>query len=200
QGEYFISQTVETFVVDPTTPGPISLAGAPVWIDYVTFDGTPLTMFTDYNIVLGDLYIYTSLGTGTLEVSYRHVASATALRGYTPGNIPWQTIFEGAGMYYCTAFTPGIGGSITLKRNPFYYMETPPLGEIDFVRKPNGAYKVDIFDLAIAGGAFGSQGTGVPSSNWWPGADLAPQGGVVDILDEVTVAGVNWDKEYDHPS
>ncbi|MGB9134841.1 MAG: hypothetical protein WCC63_04575, partial [Candidatus Bathyarchaeia archaeon] len=196
QGPAFIGQNVETFV-NPTTPGAISLSRGPIWIDYVEFNSVPLTMFTDYNIVKGDLYIYTALGAGTLEVSYRCIPSSSALRGYTPGNLPWQTIFEGAGMYYCTALTPNIGGSMTLKRNPFYYMVTPPLGEIDFVKKPNGNYKIDIFDLAIAGGAFGSIGTGVPSSNWFPGADLAPRGGVIDILDEVTVAGVNWDVEFD---
>jgi hypothetical protein len=76
-------------------------------------------------------------------------------------------------------------------------MVTPLLGDIDFSKKPSGNYKVDIFDLALAGGAFGSQGTGVPSSNWFPGADLAPNPGVVDIFDLVTVTGVNWDKEFD---
>jgi hypothetical protein len=194
QGEDFINQTVETFV-DPTTPGAINMAGDPIWIDYVTFDGTPLTMFTDYNIVLGKLYIYSTLGTGTLEVSYHYITTPTALRGTTSGGLAWQTIFEGAGQYYCTAFN--INTAATFKRNPFYYMVTPPLGEIDFVKKPDGNYKVDIFDLALAGGAFGSQGTGVPSSNWFAGADLAPNGGVVDIYDEVTVTGVNWDQEFD---
>jgi len=71
-------------------------------------------------------------------------------------------------------------------------MDTPLLGDVDFVRKPNGAYKVDIFYPALGAGAFGSQGTGTPSSNWFPGADLAPNGGVVvDVYDLVTVTGVN---------
>jgi hypothetical protein len=78
-------------------------------------------------------------------------------------------------------------------------MEMPPLGDIDFVRKSNGAMKVDIFDLAIAAGAFGSTGTGFPDKNWWAGADLAPSGGVVDILDMVTVTG-SWNIEWDLPS
>jgi hypothetical protein len=131
---------------------------------------------------------------------YRFAGDA---RGYTPGNIAWQTIFEGAGMYYATAFTAGIGGSITLKKNPFYYMETPPLGEIDFTRitigSPEEDMRVDIWDLLIAAGAFGSTGTGIPDANWWAGADLAPSGGVVDILDEVTVGG-SWNRIWDLPS
>ena len=194
QGDAFINQTVESFV-DPTTPENIDLIGDAIWIDYVEFDGAPLTMGTDYNIVLGELYIYSALGTGTLEVSYWYVPEPTALRGTTLGGIAWQTIFEGAGYYYCTAFDITVGA--TFKRNPFYFMVTPLLGEIDFVKKSNGNYKVDIFDLALAGGAFGSQGTGVPSSNWFAGADLAPNAGVIDIFDEVTVTGVNWDQEFD---
>jgi hypothetical protein len=194
QGENFINQTVETFA-NPTTPGPISLANGPIWIDYVTFDGAPLTMFTDYNIVIDNLYIYSALGTGTLEVSYRYISSPTAFRGTTVAGLPWQTIFEGAGQYYCTAFD--INTAATYKHNPFYYMVTPPLGEIDFVKKSNGNYKIDIFDLALAGGAFGSQGTGVPSLNWFPGADLAPTSGVIDIFDVSTVTGVNWQVEFD---
>ncbi|HUV98134.1 MAG TPA: hypothetical protein VMW14_01365, partial [Candidatus Paceibacterota bacterium] len=84
------------------------------------------------------------------------------------------------------------------KRNPFYYMETPPLGEIDFFRKSNGANKVDIFDIVKAAVAYGSQGTGVPDPNWFPGADVAPAGGVINIFDIVTIAhqyGLEWDPD-----
>jgi hypothetical protein len=183
-------------IVNPVAPGFVATAGDPVWFTSVTFNGTSLTLGPDYNIVKGQLYVYDALGPGTLEVEYWAVGDP---RGYTPGDLPWEIIFEGAGMYYATAFTPGADGGVTLKRNPFYYMETPPLGEIDFVRKPNGAYKIDIYDLALAAGAFASQGTGFPSKNWFPGADLAPNGGVIDIYDEVTVTGINWDQEYDFP-
>ena len=182
--------------VDPATPCFIATAEDPVWFTSVAFNNTMLTLGTDYNIVKGQLYVYDALGSGTLEVQYWAVGDP---HGYTPGDLPWEIVFEGAGMYYATSFTPDVDGGITLKRNPFYYMETPLLGDVDFVRKPNGAYKVDIYDLALAAGAFSSQGTGTPSSNWFPGADLAPNGGVIDIFDEVTVTGVNWDKEYDFP-
>jgi hypothetical protein len=193
-GPDYINQTVETFV-DPTTPGVIGLANEAIWIDYVEFDGAPLTMFTDYNIVLGDLTILTAQGTGTLEVSYRYVPDPTALRGQTVGDLAWQVAFEGAGPYFCTAYDITIGA--TFKRNPFYYMVTPLLGEIDFVKKGSGNYKVDIFDLALAGGAYGGNGTGVPTSNWFPGADLAPVPGLVDIFDLGTVTGANWETEFD---
>jgi hypothetical protein len=183
-------------VISVTTPGPVLLSDLPTWFEYVTFDGTPLTLGTDYNIVEGQLYIYASLGTGTVNVKYW---APNNPQGITPGDLPWTTIFEGAGMYYATAFTYGRGGSLTLKRNPSYYMETPQLGEIDFVRKSNGAYKIDIFDLALAGGAYTSQGILVPSPNWWPGADIAPFVGIIDINDATTVVAY-WDVESDPPS
>jgi hypothetical protein len=194
QGPNFINQTVETFT-GFDGPGVIGLTNDPIWIDYVEANGTTmLTEFTDYNIVLGDLEMLTDQD-GNIEVSYWYIATPTALRGTYPGSIAWETSFEGAGPYYCTAFDIAVGA--TLKRNPFYYMVRPLLGEIDFVKKPNGNYKIDVFDLALAGGAAFSQGTGVPSSNWFPGADLAPNGGNVDLFDIVTVTGVNWDSEFD---
>ena len=190
-----VTKTYGELIINPATPGPIDLLYKPCWIEAITFDGTPLSLGTDYNIIEGHLYIYVALGAGTLSVDYWAPNNA---HGDTPGNLPWQTIFEGAGMYYCTSFTPGIDGSITLKCNPHYYMDTPPLGEVDFVRKPNGACKIDIFDVVLAAGAYGSQGTGIPSSHWFPGADLAPEAGKVDIFDLVTVCGQygrEWDRD-----
>ena len=198
----------ETLVegINLTTPGVVNLSGKPVWISSITADGTTLNMFNEYNIIGkglsagGKLEIFTNLTENTvIVVDYWSVGDA---RGYTAGDLLWQTIFEGAGMYYATDFSPGVGGSLTLKRNPYYWMETPPLGEIDFVWKwesglkpRNGSYKIDIYDIVIAIGAYGSQGTGVPDKNWVPGADLAPSGGKVDIFDIVTIAskyGREW--------
>jgi len=200
QYDELVTLQTETFV-NLTTPGIINLSADPIWIENVRFNGSPLAMFTDHNIVTGNLYVYSSLGAGTLEVEYWAVGSNP--EGYYPGNLSWQTIFEGAGMYYCTSFTPGIGGSATYKRNPFYWMETPLLGEIDFARKqiggrPIGPFKNDIFDLVLAAGAYGSQGTAVPSANWLPGADVAPPVGKVDIFDIVTIV-YNYGQESDPP-
>lgn len=119
-----------------------------------------------------------------------------------PGNLLWQDGLEGCGMYYAIDFVYDYindYSSLTLERNPFYYMETPPLGEIDFIRKGNGCYKIDIFDVVIVSSAYPSQGTAVPDSNWFPGADLAPQGGLIDIFDVITVTG-KYGLEWDPPS
>ncbi|MCW4051627.1 MAG: hypothetical protein NWE78_00270, partial [Candidatus Bathyarchaeota archaeon] len=63
------------------------------------------------------------------------------------------------------------------------------LGEVDFKWEASGYYEVTIFDVVKAAGAYDSQGTGVPDDNWFPGADVAPPGGVIDIFDIVTIAG-----------
>jgi len=99
-----------------------------------------------------------------------------------------------------TSFTPPAGASF--KRNPYYWMETPPLGEIDFVwnyvgsTKPrSGYYDVDIYDVAMIAGAYRSTATRKPSPKYIAGADVAPIGGAINIYDIVTVTrfyGQQW--------
>jgi len=157
-------------------------------------------MFNDYNIIgqgsceSGQLEIFTDLSNDSM-VSIRYWGVDDP-QGYTPGELPWQTIFEGAGMYYATDFVSGAGGYITLKRNPFYPTETPPIGEVDFIKKANGCYKVDIFDVVMAATAYGSQGVGKPDAHWFAGADLAYPGGQIEIFDIVTVT-INYGTEWD---
>ena len=194
-------QWTEIFIegTNLTTPGLVELGDKPFWIESVIVEGAPLTMFSDYNIVgqgsceSGRLEIFADLPSGAVVVI--DYWSVNDPRGYTPGELPWQTIFEGAGMYYATEFTSDF---LTLKRNPHYWMETPLLGEVDFVRKPSGTYKIDIYDIVVAVSAYGSDGTGVPSSDWFPGADIAPPAGTVDIFDIVTIIA-KYGREFDKP-
>ena len=173
------------------------MTGNPVWIGKVTADGIPLTMFDDYNIVKGKLEIFIDLPPFTLvEVDYWHPSDPS---GYTPGNLTWQEILSGGGMYRATAFTPEVGGNLTLTRNRYYWMEASPLGEIDFVRKSSGCMKIDIFDIVVAAGAYGAIATSTPNPKWIPAADVAPPSGVINIYDIVTIAG-QYGREWDHPS
>jgi len=188
------NQTSEVFVegVNVTTPSYVNLTEAPVWFESVTANGTALAMFVDYNIVLGKLEIFTDLPPGTtLNVTYWHPEDP---RGYTPGNLPWEISFEGAGMYYAV---DSMGwGFIVLRRNPYYWMETPLLGEVDFHRKPGGCHKIDIFDVVRVAEAYSTQGISVPDDDWFAGADLTSPGGRIDIFDVVTVTskyGTEWD-------
>jgi hypothetical protein len=154
-----------------TTPGDVGLSGSPVWIVSITADGTPLTMFADYNIVKGNLHIYTDLDdTTVVVVNYWAYGNP---EGFTPGGLSWDTVLEGGGMYYIISFTPGVGGGASFKRNPYYWMPTPPLGEMDFewnhvgtVKPRCGYYDVDIYDVVWAADAYGATATGVPSPRY----------------------------------
>jgi hypothetical protein len=192
QSEAFPAATADAF---------LGLSHPVYWVDRLYDDAGPLTRGTDWELYIpsypgdADVYIHAGVNlTGTVYVDYWSVEDAS---GYTPGNLPWETAFEGAGAWYATAFTPGVGGHLTLHKNP-YYVETPPLGEIDWVRKPNGGFKIDIYDVVLAAGAYGSQGTGVPDAHWLAGADVAPPGGVIDIYDIVTITG-KYGQAFDLP-
>jgi hypothetical protein len=184
-----------------TGPGPVSLNGSPVWINNVTVDGAPLALGTDYNIIRGNLEILTAVS-GDLSVGYWKYGDPA---GFTPGDLPWQDVLAGCGMYYMTSFTPGVGGGATFKRNPYYWMETPPLGEVDFIwnyvagPKPRtGYYDVGIYDVVLAAGAYGASATGVPSPKYIAGADLAPVGGLINVYDVVTLTG-QYGVKWGHP-
>jgi hypothetical protein len=132
----------------------------------------------------------------TVTVTYWYTGTATTIAGYWPGDNPWQNVAIGCGPYYLVDYVPGAGGIAVLECCPFYQLETPLLGEVDFVRKPNGCYRVDIFDVVMAASAYGSQGGGVPDDNWFPGADLAPECCKIDIFDIVTITSV-YGQEHD---
>jgi len=179
--------------------GFLGLSHKVYWVVDISIDAVSLTRGSEWHIErdgpLGhaDVWVNTTR-TGTLVINYW---SAEDAKGFTPGNLPWAEAFEGCGMFYATGFTHGVGGSLTLKRNPYYWMETPVLGEIDFVRKPNGELKVDIFDLNLIATAYGSQGIGVPDSRWLSGADLFPFGGFIDEFDAaVVMAAISSIPEY----
>jgi hypothetical protein len=185
---------VTTFVVDTnlTTPGGLGIGhnppNGPVWVNSITGSVSGvLTEWVDYKWELGDFVIETALVSGeTVTVDWWMADDST---GYTLGDNAWELVTVGGGLYYATGFSQGLGGFFTAKGNPFYYFETPVLGEVDFVWESGGYYEVTIFDVVKAAGAYGAQGTAVPDSNWFPGADLAPPGGVIDIFDIVTIAG-----------
>jgi len=195
-----LSQTVtETLTSDGS--GWLSCTEPVFYVLSAESGGSPLVLGTDYDIYRdpdgphnADVRVINPAYLGApVDITYLATNDAS---GYTPGSLPWQDAFEGAGMYYAVDFVPGIGGYLMLKRNPFYPMETPPLGEVDFVKKASGCYKIDIFDVVRSVSAYGSQGISVPDSNWFPGADLAYPGGQIDIFDIVTIVS-NYGREWD---
>jgi len=127
--------------------------------------------------------------------------------GYYLGGLDWKETMVGCGPYYVTDIHR-LDGYVVLKRNPYFWMDTPPLGEIDFAWKwgpsdvpegpRTGYFKVDIYDVVLVNGAYGSTGNGIPSENWWPGADLVLPCCKIDIYDVVTVTN-KYGTEFGHP-
>ena len=192
-----LTQTTPVVDTNLTTPGFLGL-DRPVWINSITGSVSGLlTEWVDYHWELGDWYIDTALVSGeTVTVSYYSFGDAS---GFTLGGNSGLDVTVGCGQYYMTGFNPGVGGFFTAKRNTFYWLDTPVLGEVDFKWEASGYYEVTIFDVVKAAGAYDSQGTSVPDSNWLPGADLAPPGGVIDIFDIVTIASA-YGKTFGAPS
>jgi len=198
--EPLATQTIESFS-SFTGPDIVALNGNPVWINEVTLDDAPLAFGADYNIIRGNLEVLIAVS-GDLSVDYWKYGNPI---GFTPGDLLWNETLVGSGMYYMTSFTPGTGGGAAFKRNPYYWMETPPLGEIDFVwnfqagPKPrDGYYNVDIYDVVLAAGAYGTTSTGLPSAKFVSAADVAPPSGKIDIYDIVTLGGV-YGTKWGHP-
>jgi len=200
-----LSQTVTETLTADVTWGFISCTKPVFYVLSAESGGTPLVLGTDYDIYKdpdgphnADVRIINPEYLGA-NINVTYMATNDA-HGYCPAGLPWQDAFEGAGMYYAVDFMPGIDGYLSLRRNPFYPMETPPLGEIDFIKKPNGCYKIDIFDVVKATRAYGSWAQFIPDKDpyFFAGADLAPTGGKVDIFDIVTITG-KYGTEWDCP-
>jgi len=218
--------TLETRIfvegINATTPGDLSLPyqtmGAPVEVESLLEDGTRLTKANglsdnDYEIVLGRVRIYKDIAIGArITVTYWARGDPT---GYAPGNL-YRTdnphvgqVWLGAGPFYVTDHVSGVGGRTIYKKNPHFFLETPPLGEIDFQwywieggQPRDGYYTVDAADAAKASYAYGSSGTSAPSSNWEAGCDLALPLGSIDDNDVLMVtgaSGMSWGSPPPNP-
>lgn len=140
---------------------------------------------------------------GSLPIIPRHIfESITDPTGYTPGGLPPEQVLIGCGPWRYIELVPD--SHMRLIANRYYYLETPPLGEIDFYMKvdyeplnPEEGYRVTILDIVRICAAYGSQGYEIPDENFDPGCDINPGGHTctINILDVVTACtqyGVQW--------
>jgi ABC-type transport system substrate-binding protein len=144
-----------------------------------------------------------------ITITYWTVGDYT---GFFPGGLPAATILIGSSMYKYVSHDPLV--YMLLERADHYYLNVP-LGEIDWryytitgqswwlrttpPPKNDGYYTINIYDVVLVAGAYGSQGMAIPSANWFAGADLAahyypatptvPHCGLINIYDVVTVTG-----------
>ncbi|KPV65414.1 MAG: Bacterial extracellular solute-binding protein, family 5 Middle [Candidatus Bathyarchaeota archaeon BA1] len=192
----------KTFVeeVNATTPGDLALPfralGAPVEAVSITTTApgyATLAKYTQFNIVKGRISIFVDLPDGT-KITVKYWARGD-YAGYTCGDpaIPWSEILIGTGPWYMTALDRLTGA--TYKANRHYMLETPLLGETDWMYtwipgpKPrSGHMKITVDDVVVATGAYGSGVGGVvPPPHWIVIADLAPKQGLIDIYDIIAI-------------
>jgi len=128
-------------------------------------------------------------------------------KGYYLGNIPWQQTFYSLGPYYPVSITPGVGGAAIFNCNPTFFLETPALGEVDWMwywdgtTKPrSGYFQVNLYDAVTLLKAYGTRGDVCPvPPNWNPAADIdANDLCHVGLYDAVTLL-INYGQKFGIP-
>jgi len=126
---------------------------------------------------------------GSLPILPKHVyQNITDVTGYTPGaneGHPANETLIGSGPW---KYVNHSSSGLYLEANRDYFMETPPIGEVDFRYDwEMGCYVVDNMDETMAGEANGTSGIGVPSAKWEPECDVNGDG-IVNLTDLSTIA------------
>jgi len=160
---------------------------------------------TDFMWKRGDLYIKTdSLNGIKIDKVWVYYWRNGAPRGFYPGGLPWQDILEGCGTHYVTNIDPGY--YFLCDTNRHFFLETPTLGEIDWMwtwqgtTKPrSGYYQVNLYDAVKVLNAYGSRGDGVPSQNWFPGADIDKYDVGHVCLYDMAIITTNYGKKFGTP-
>jgi hypothetical protein len=169
-----------------------------------TLGGAPLVEGTDYVIRAGydrsahDMFVPLHTMTGTIVLTYWY--ADTVATGFFLAGFDWtQTMFSLATHYPVSVTTnpPGLGDTFVMKKNPSFFLATPLLGEIDYAwkwasgAKPrSGNFKIEIFDVVRATGAYCTRGDGVFNPKFFPGADLDSSDLChIGIFDLVSITG-----------
>jgi ABC-type oligopeptide transport system substrate-binding subunit len=177
--------TIESWA--QTGTGVHLLANNVVQVVTCTLDGTTtLVEGVDYRLDAGydlashiEFYPLRDL-TGTISITYWYADIPST--GFYLAGLPWQTTMYALGHHYPVSMTndpPGIGDTIVLAKNPCFFMDLPLLGEIDWawkwqgsVKPRSGFYKIEIFDVVRATGAYCTRGDGTFNPKFFPGADI----------------------------
>ncbi|RLI44585.1 hypothetical protein DRO69_07040 [Candidatus Bathyarchaeota archaeon] len=172
-------------------------------VENVTVDGVALEEGVDYWVrqnatgaySFNRIYFNTAVS-GDLEINYWRIIGDP--HGYFPGSdTDWETTTYSIGPYTLVEYVTG--SHALFMKNPYYFLETPPLGEIDWLwwwgdrdasrpapQHPEGPrtgyFHVELTDVVYACMGYGGQGYMEPDPPgppepppfWVPGADLAP--------------------------
>ncbi len=161
------------------------------WLFYLVSDVHHVTTPDARSVVVYEnvTSIWALNSIGSLPILPKHIfQNITDITGYTPGaneGHPASETLIGSGPWKYVDHSSSV---LFLEANRDYFMETPPIGEVDFRYDwEMGCYVVDNMDEAMAGEAFGTSGTGIHSARWEPGCDVNGDG-AVDLADLLTIA------------
>lgn len=150
------------------------------------------------------IWILEDLPAGTYTINYYTPDSDP--HGYYLGGLDWTETWYSFGPFYLTEIVPGVGGHASFSKNPYYWLETPPLGEIDWrwywetpggIPGPeisgcdSGYFQINIYDVVKATVSYCHDGTGPYDPLYFPGADIDRADlGHIGIYDVVSIAGL----------
>jgi hypothetical protein len=168
-----------------------------------TADGSPITEDEDYYIRAGydvychNVFVNEAVTPGDTVTIYYWRGRVNGSGGeYLGGNLgyTWEDNMFAYGTHYPVSIS---STSAALNKNPYFFMDTPLLGEVDWrwyyigTTKPRkGNFKIDILDVVKCTGAYSSRGDGIFNPLYLPGADIdASDLCHIGILDLVTITG-----------
>jgi hypothetical protein len=140
-----------------------------------------------------------------IVINYYYATPGGANGNYLGGNLGYDwtdTMYAYGYMYPISISTT----SARLNKNPYFFMDTPLLGEVDWrwywegTTKPrNGYYRIGILDVVKCTGAYCSRGDGLYNPVYFPGADIDSNDLChIGILDLVTITG-KYAKRFGSP-
>jgi len=175
-----------------------------VQVTSATVNGEPITVDTDFYIRAGyDTFshnVFVALTTfnpaDEIIINYYTSIAGGAGGSYLGGGLglDWTDTMYSYGYHYPISIS---GSSAALNVNPYFHLETPILGEVDWrwvwvgTEKPrSGYYKIEIFDVVKAAAAYCTRGDGIYDPAFFAGSDLdASDLSHIGIYDIVSITG-----------
>jgi hypothetical protein len=140
--------------------------------------------------------------TDVIKIFYYYAVPSGAGGIYLGGNLgyDWTDTMYSYGTHYSVSIS---ADSASLKKNPYFFLPKPILGEIDWryyyqgtTQPRNGYFKIEILDLVKCTSAYCSRGDGQYNPAYFPGADLDSSDlGHIGLLDLVTVTS-NYGRQF----
>jgi ABC-type transport system substrate-binding protein len=177
----------------------VHVASEDLDVGFIIFGGSSFYEDHEHNWI----WIQEDLPAGTYTIEY--YTPDLNPHGYYLAGLPWTETWYGFGPFYPTDIVTGIGGHASFNKNPYYWMETPFLGETDWrwvwdtpggvpgselPGRDSGHFELAIYDVVKATVSYCHCGYGPYDPRYFPGADLdASDLGHVGIYDVVTITG-----------